>query len=108
MLSNVGLAPSLLLLLSHAFVKWSGLPLLNAERASGAAPQAEAGPIAKLIAHHASLAVNQLNRALGTWRHAQTTAIAQLFVDMHYLSDWHILPQVSIARAGGEPLDGLT
>ena len=88
-LFDVDFPPVRHLRLGSVLVKRHCLSRLDGQRASGADPQAEACAVTQLFAHHTCLAVHQLDRPLSARRHARATAIAQLLVNTHNLSNRH-------------------
>jgi hypothetical protein len=98
-LSDIHLSPFTNQRFGPLSVEGRRLPLFDAQRASGAGPQAEASTVAKLLPHNPGLPIHDLDGTLGTRRHTRAAAIAEFRINPHNLSNRHtVLQSISESR----------
>jgi hypothetical protein len=76
------------------FVEGIRIPLLDGNGFPGAVAEAGAEPVAKVVGHKAGLAVHNLDGAFRTGRHAESAAVAFIFIDSDDIPD-HMLSPVN-------------
>jgi hypothetical protein len=70
----------------RGFIKSIGFAGLDVNRVLWAMAEAGAESVAQVVRHQACLAVNDLNRAFGAGRYAETASVAFFFIDMNDVS----------------------
>jgi hypothetical protein len=68
-------------------VELVGIALFDGDGILGTVPQAGAEAVAEVVRDQPGLAVDDLNRPLGTGRHAQPATVAFVFIDSHNFTD---------------------
>jgi hypothetical protein len=89
--------------MGRGFIESGRIPFNDRNSVLGTLAQASPEPVAIDVRHQPGLAIDDLDRPLGTRMHAQSATVALGFIDLGYLSRWHGTPQWDLEGREGRP-----